>query len=66
MSVLHPESSERMQIGAVAKKFGISTRTVDRWLKNDDLKFPRPIRINDRRYWASGDLDRWAAQRESA
>ena len=41
---------------AVCARYGISDRTLDRWLENDSLNFPLPLLINGRRYFSEGDL----------
>lgn len=38
---------------------GISDMTLWRWLKDDKLSFPRPIRIGSRRYWRETDILSW-------
>ena len=40
----------------VLARYCISDMTLFRWLKNPHLKFPKPIRINGRRYWRVEDL----------
>ena len=43
---------------AVAERYGVSTRAVDRWRTNPTVGFPPPaMEINDRCYWAAEDLD---------
>ena len=49
----------RLSTGAVAARYGVTTRSVDRWWKNPDLNFPQPIIINERKYWAVTDLETW-------
>ena len=34
-----------------------------RWLRNEELAFPRPLRINGRRFWKLADLEAWEAAR---
>ncbi len=41
----------------------ISDMTLWRWLRHEDLKFPKPIYINALRYWRRGDIDQWLANR---
>lgn len=38
---------------------GISDMTLHRWLNRDDLNFPRPIYIGNRRYWREADVIAW-------
>jgi hypothetical protein len=49
-----------------AKLGGISLMSLHRWLGRDAVQFPRPtLRINNRRYWSSGSIRRWLAERGS-
>ena len=41
----------------------ISDMTLWRWLHDDDLRFPRPFRINGRRFWNEPDLVEWEHSR---
>ena len=43
--------------GKVAKKCGVSSRTVENW--DDDLAddFPKSVRRNNRRYWDEHEVD---------
>jgi len=44
----------------VRRLFGdISDMTVSRWLKDEDLNFPRPIMIRRIRYWRRRQLLAW-------
>lgn len=46
----------------VRQRYGnISDMTLWRWLKNNS--FPKPRKINERRYWDATDLDAWDAGR---
>jgi hypothetical protein len=54
-----PVSTERLPTGAVAQRYGVSVRCVDRWWKDPDLNFPQPIFIKERKYWAVTDLEIW-------
>ena len=44
-------------------RYCISAMTVWRWLRDEELKFPRPIRINGRRFWSLAELEAWEASR---
>jgi predicted DNA-binding transcriptional regulator AlpA len=55
-----------IQARAVADRYGISTRTLDRWLQKDHVQFPRPAMlmhdISGRvcvRLWRIRDLTDW-------
>ncbi|WP_353428914.1 helix-turn-helix transcriptional regulator [Paracoccus denitrificans] len=45
---------------------GISDMTLHRWLNNPALGFPRPIKINNLRYWRVADVLAWLESREVA
>lgn len=45
---------------------GISLPTLDRWQAREDLGFPRPIKIGQRRFWREAELTAWLASREVA
>jgi predicted DNA-binding transcriptional regulator AlpA len=47
----------------VAKSFGVSLRTIERWTEDRALKFPQPIRINNRCYFDSDAIEAWKAAR---
>jgi predicted DNA-binding transcriptional regulator AlpA len=38
---------------------GVTDMTISRWLKNDKLAFPKPIRIATRRYWYEIEMIEW-------
>jgi predicted DNA-binding transcriptional regulator AlpA len=44
---------------AVRARYGVSDMTIWRWLQNDKLGFPAPLRINGRRYWRLIELETW-------
>jgi len=45
---------------------GISDMALWRWLRDKDLQFPQPIRINGRRFWKASDLHAWERRRAPA
>lgn len=45
---------------------GVSDMSLWRWLNDPDLNFPKPIRIQSRRYWREADVAAWLEQREAA
>ena len=45
---------------SVANRYGVTTRTIDRWRTGDSLEFPAPVfAVNDRGFWAEADLLAW-------
>jgi predicted DNA-binding transcriptional regulator AlpA len=55
--------SNRLPTVQVAKRFGVSLRTIERWLDSETLNFPRPITINRRRYWVEAEIAAWEIER---
>jgi predicted DNA-binding transcriptional regulator AlpA len=54
------DPDQMMGIRAVATRYNVSLRTVDRWLERHDLAFPRPaMLVGIRRYWRLGALIAW-------
>jgi predicted DNA-binding transcriptional regulator AlpA len=50
---------------AVLARYGVVDRTLDRWIANQKLNFPRPIVINKRRYFREADLIAFEVRRAS-
>src|SRR6266536_248117 len=48
---------------AVCARYRIVDRTLDRWLRNSELNFPRPLVINRRRYFRARELQAWERKR---
>ena len=49
--------------GAVRARYGVSDMSIWRWLHQEALGFPTPIRINGRRFWKLAELESWEASR---
>lgn len=47
-------------------RYGVSDMAIWRWLKDEALAFPAPIRIHNRRYWKLAELEAWEAARKPA
>jgi predicted DNA-binding transcriptional regulator AlpA len=43
----------------IARRFGISSMSLWRWLNDPKLAFPRPTQIRERNYWRLGDIVAW-------
>jgi len=44
---------------------GVSDMALWRWLHDEDLKFPKPLRINGRRFWNERELTAWDCTRRN-
>lgn len=47
----------------VCERYGITDRTLDRWLADPVMEFPRPMVVNNRRYFPELELTRWERKR---
>ena len=47
----------------VWERYGVTSMTLWRWLKDADLNFPQPMRIGRLRYWGLSDLLAWEKSR---
>ncbi len=57
---------QRLKASRVAKRYGVSVRTIDRWLTKRNVDFPAPTLIIEdvlgrpaARLWRLGDLLEW-------
>jgi hypothetical protein len=46
-----------------ARRYGVSTRTIDRWSDDDNLGLPGEIDIVGRKYRKLADLEKWERAR---
>jgi predicted DNA-binding transcriptional regulator AlpA len=56
-------STKYLPVRPVAARYGVSDRTVDRWVQDGDL--PQPVYIQGRRYWSEEQLDQHDAARKT-
>jgi len=47
---------EYLPTGAVCRRYKVCDRTIDRWTADERVGFPKPLIINNRRYWALAGL----------
>jgi hypothetical protein len=45
------EPDQRLPTTAVAGRYGVSMRTIERWYDDPDLGFPKPDIVKGRKYW---------------
>jgi hypothetical protein len=50
----------------VAERYGRTPRTIEQWLVNQNLDFPRPVYINRFKYWNIDELETWERKRAAA
>jgi predicted DNA-binding transcriptional regulator AlpA len=44
-------------------RYGVTSMTLHRWLRDDRLGFPKPMLIGRMRFWRLADLEAWEAAR---
>jgi predicted DNA-binding transcriptional regulator AlpA len=62
MSEAHPRETRKLTARAVAARYGVVVRTVDRWTESGIL--PKPKYICGRRYWDRDEVDERDRTRE--
>jgi predicted DNA-binding transcriptional regulator AlpA len=45
---------------------GVSDMSLWRWLNDPALNFPKPVRIQSKRYWRENEIAEWLEHREAA
>ena len=67
MNATNPEVTGRKFLTTkhLCARYGKSDKTIDRWLENPALGFPKPMVINGRRLWAEDQLQQWERERAS-
>jgi predicted DNA-binding transcriptional regulator AlpA len=53
------DSSELIATSPLARVLNVSTRTIDRWRKDERVGFPAPTVINGRKYWPTVEVRAW-------
>jgi hypothetical protein len=52
---------KRLTSRDVCARYNVCTRTIDRWVADPRLAFPKPLVIRRRRYWDEDELDKFEA-----
>jgi predicted DNA-binding transcriptional regulator AlpA len=53
---LQKQSERLLPMGQMRKRYGVSDRTIDRWLETGIL--PQPVRMGQTRFWRLSDLEK--------
>jgi hypothetical protein len=61
-----PAMDRRLPTKATAERYGVSTRTIERWRHDPKLNFPTSDNVNGRNYDWLSKLVRWDRQRAAA
>jgi DNA-binding transcriptional MerR regulator len=52
-------TGRKLPTRAVCARYGVCSRTVARWERDQALKFPQPTVINGRKYYEENALTEW-------
>jgi len=52
-------TGHKLPTRAVCERYSVTDRTVSRWERDPDLKFPQPTVINGRKYYDLNELEAW-------
>jgi predicted DNA-binding transcriptional regulator AlpA len=63
MSTRAESTGRKVGIKQLTERYGVVPKTIDRWLADADLGFPRPLVINGRRYWDLAQVEQWERAR---
>jgi hypothetical protein len=53
------DSNDLLPDPGVARRYRVTSRTIDRWDRQPGLGFPKAIRINNRKYRRLAELETW-------
>ena len=56
------DSGTLLPARAVWERYAVTGRTLDRWIDNPTLDFPKALIINKRRYFRLSELEAWERQ----
>jgi phage antirepressor YoqD-like protein len=63
MNKIYTDAEGLLPARQVCARYKIVGRTLDRWLADERLQFPRPLIINKRRYFKERLLQSWERAR---
>jgi predicted DNA-binding transcriptional regulator AlpA len=58
-----PDSADLLPDPQVAQRYNVNPRTLYRWDEQPALGFPKPLRINRRKYRRVAELEGWERSR---
>ncbi|ESX12017.1 MULTISPECIES: hypothetical protein [unclassified Mesorhizobium] len=51
--------TEFLPAGQVWRRYGVTSMSLWRWVKDETLGFPKPFYIGRYRYWRLADIEAW-------
>lgn len=64
-SAVSGTTDDLLPASQVRARYRVSDMTLFRWLADERLGFPQPLRINSRRYWRIADLQSFEVRQSS-
>jgi len=58
----HDETERFLRGAKVQQRYDTSRFTILRWMKDEAVRFPKPIIINRQNFWRLSDLQDWDAK----
>ena len=55
--------TQKLRKRAMADRYGVTTKTIDRWAADPKLGFPAPLRINATPLWDLEQVESWERDR---
>jgi hypothetical protein len=59
-------TGKKLPTRAVCERYGVCDRTIARWQADPELKFPKPVVINHRKYFDEDLMTAWDRSRVAA
>jgi hypothetical protein len=63
ITIERPDADGFMPARSVWERYGVTSMTLHRWLRDDKLGFPAPVYIGRFRYWKIAELEAWESAR---
>ena len=60
------ENEIRLPTRLVMQRYNVADRTIDRWISDPKVGFPKPLVVNRRRYFRLRELEQWERRRATA
>ena len=60
------QNSKFLPARRVWERYGVTSMTLWRWLRDESIGFPQPVRIGRFRYFRIAELEAWEAKRVAA
>ena len=67
MSTFQPNvTGRKLPTRLVCERYNVCDRTIARWQANPELNFPKPVVINNRKYFDDDQMTAWDRSRAAA